>query len=90
LNDELIAEAELGDEAKRFLESDLWRCLNGMAEQEVAIAREALESVDPTDAAKIRELQNHAKLFRTFETWVKELLHRGNNALEIFKQERDA
>jgi hypothetical protein len=88
LNDELIAAAELGDEAKRFMESDLGKCLIGMAQQEVALAQEALERVNPTDTDKIRGLQTQAKLGRYFEQWLLELLDKGENALEVYKHSR--
>jgi hypothetical protein len=88
VNDELVAAAELGDEAKRFLESDLGRCLLGMAEQEVQLAQEALAEVDPTDTEAIRKLQNHAKLYRQFNDWLKELLDKGEAALQAFIQQR--
>jgi len=88
MDDELIAAAELGDEAKRFLESDLGKCLLGMAQQEVALAQEKLERVSPTDVEAIRALQNQAQLGRQFEAWLLELLDKGNNALEVFKHSR--
>jgi hypothetical protein len=88
VNDELVAAAELGDEAKRFLESDLGRCILGMAEQEVQLAQAALAEVDPTDTEGIRKLQNHAKLYRQFNDWLKELLDKGEAALQAFIQQR--
>lgn len=88
-NDALIAEAELGDEAKKFIESDLGKCLLGMAQQEVALAQEALETVVPTDVEKIRTLQNQAKLGRQFEQWLLELLDKGESALEVWKDTQE-
>ena len=89
-NDELIADAEIGDEAKRFLESDLGRVLIGMADQELTLAQEALERVDPTDAEAIRKWQNEARLWRTFEQWLKELMDRGEAAMSVFKQSQES
>lgn len=87
--DGLIAEAELGDEAKRFLESDLYRCIVGMAEQEVLAAQEALGHVDPTKSDDIRQFQNQIKLFKTFDLWLKQLVSQGDNAMHIFQHARD-
>ena len=87
MNEELIAAAELGEEARNFLASDLGRCILGMAKQEVALAQEKLETVDPTDAKTITELQNHARMYRSFEQWLIELLDKGQNALEVFKHD---
>ena len=88
-DDELIAAAELGEEARRFLESDLGKCLLGMAQQEVALAQEALERVDPADTEAVRKLQNQAMLGRQFEQWLLELLDKGESALEVFKQQNE-
>jgi hypothetical protein len=84
--DELIAEAEIGDEAKKFVESPLGKTLIGMAQQEVALAQEALEEVDPSDTEKIRALQNKAKVARNFESWLSELISKGENALNVWRQ----
>lgn len=88
MNEELIATAELGEEARRFLESDLGKCLIGMAQQEVAAAQLELETVKPKNRNRIRELQNHARVGRWFEQWLMELLDKGNAALEVFKHEQ--
>lgn len=89
MNDELMASAELGDEAKRFAESDLGRCMFCIASQEVAIAQERMESVDPDDAKKIREIQNEIKLHRNFRQWVLELIDKGEAALEVYRHEQE-
>ena len=88
-NDELIAAAELGDEAKRFLESDLGKIMMGMAQQDVALAQEALERVDPEDAKAVRKLQNDAYLGRVFEQWLLELVDKGESAMSVFKQSQE-
>lgn len=88
--DELIAEAELGKAAEEFLASDLGRVLIGMADQEVALAQEELEGAPATDSVKIREIQNRAWRARQFKQWLAELVDKGKQAIEIFKQhERD-
>lgn len=90
MNEELIAEAEIGDAARAFMESDLGRCLVGMALQEVQAAQEALETVNPTDVLAIERLQNQAKLGRQFEQWLKELVQRGENALVTWRQQNES
>lgn len=85
MNAELIAAAELGEEARKFLESDLCRCILGMAAQQIAAAQEALENVDPSDTKKIIALQNEAKLGRQFEDWLRELVSEGDNAIAVFR-----
>lgn len=85
--EELIAEALIGDEAKRFLESDLGRCLLGMADQEADAARLGLETVDPSDTKAVVALQNKAALGRMFRSWLAELYTRGEQSLEVWKHE---
>lgn len=90
MSDELIAEAEIGEEARKFLESDLGKVLVGFAEQEVLSAQIALETVSPNDANAVQSLQFQAKFGRSFKGWLGELVSRGNAAMEAFKQQRDS
>ena len=87
--DELIASAEIGDQARKFLESDLGKCVLGMARQQIEGAWLDLENVDPTQTEKIRALQNKAQLGRQFEQWLKELLQEGENAMNIYQSRKD-
>lgn len=89
MNDALIAEALIGDEAKKFMESDLGQCMLGMARQDAQAAMEALAKVPATEAEKIRVLQNAVYLANTFEQWLNELFSKGESALEVSKQQRD-
>jgi hypothetical protein len=88
-DDELIAEAEIGDKAREFVESELGKTLLGMAQQEVTLAQEELETVDPSNTEKIRALQNQAKVARNFEQWLIELISKGENALTLWRQENN-
>jgi hypothetical protein len=87
--DELVASAELGEESRLFLESDLGKCILGLANQQVMAAQLDLEIVSPLETEKIRQLQNQARLGRQFEQWLRELLHDGENAMQIFKSTKD-
>ena len=87
--DELIAAAELGEEAKKFLESDLGRMLIGLADQEAALALEALAITSPSETAKITELQNQVKVSRWVTQWLTELVSDGEQSIQVFKQQRD-
>lgn len=86
--DELIAEAELGEEARNFLKGNLGQWLIGCAEQEIQSAHEDLENVKPTEKEKIRELQNQAWRARSFSKWLVELVSRGENAIQSYKQQQ--
>ena len=84
----LIAEAELGEEARKFLDSQLGKCVLGIAEQQVMLAEKALGKTDPDDKKKIVALQQRIELYEKFPTWLAELLHDGENAISIYKQEK--
>jgi hypothetical protein len=86
-DEELIAQAEVGEEAKKFLESDLGKILVGLATQEADLAREKLETVDPKDEAKIRELQFQIKFGRSFERWLNDLVSDGDNAFQTLQHQ---
>lgn len=84
---QLIAAAELGEQARKFLESDLGKCLIGMAMQEVEAAQEALERVEPANVTEINRLQMQAKMGRNFKAWLVELVTEGNSAISIYQQQ---
>ena len=85
--DELIAEAELGEEARMFLESDLGKAVMGFAAQEVELARIALGRVDPDDKKLIVTLQNEIKLGERFKQYIMELFQNGEQAESLYKQQ---
>ena len=72
------------------MESELGRCVLGMAEQEVRLAQLDLEKLAPTDTEGIREAQARAKMNRQFGEWLRELLQDGEEALRVFKQQQEA
>lgn len=87
---QLVAEAELGEEARKFMQSDLYRVMVGLAQQEVDSAIDELQRVSPKDTEKIIELQLKIRFGRNFEAWLKDLVEDGDNAIAIFQQERAA
>jgi hypothetical protein len=60
-----------------------------MAEQDLLLAQEALELVDPTNVEDIRKLQNKAQLARNFQSWLDELIDRGTGAMVSWKQQNE-
>lgn len=85
-DEEQIAEALIGEEAKKFVESDLGRAVLGMAEQEVRDAQEKLLDVVPTDVQAIERLQAQARLGTSFRKWLEELITNGEHALVAWRQ----
>lgn len=86
--DDLIASAELGEQARKFMESELGRVMLGMAEQEVRAAQIDLGAVDPEDKKKIVELQNKIWRGEHFGEWLTWLVHEGEQAMQVFKQQQ--
>ena len=85
--DVLIAEAEVGEEAKRFMDSDLGKAVMGIAAQNVELARIALGEVDPEDKKLIQTLQNEIKQGTRFRQYVIDLFQSGEQALAVYKQQ---
>lgn len=76
----LIAEADLGVQARDFLRSDLGRHLVGCLQQEIVLAQEALASVHPWRWRRIRDLQNRVWRSKFMLSWLAELLTGGKSA----------
>lgn len=85
--DELIAEAHIGDEAEKFVKSELGETILGMAEQEIAALHLELETVYPADYLKIDEIQEKIRRHRQFNAWLKELVQKGQAAIAVWRQE---
>mgnify|MGYP001586544039 CR=1 FL=1 len=90
--EELFAEASLGVEAIRFLNSDLGRVLRGYALQEIEEAKDAILTVSPWNPfgrRKIQKLQHQAAVASQFLLFIKEALMRGQMAEMSLKSLRD-
>jgi hypothetical protein len=83
----LEAEALIGDEAKRFLESELGKCVLGIAQQEMSAAVIDFSNADPTDEKVVRHLQNKIQVATWFRQWIIELFNRGEEALGVLANE---
>lgn len=84
--DVLMAEAVLGRDAQAFLKGDLWRYIEGRAEQEVQEAQEALATVSPWRRNRIRQLQNVIWRARTVQAWLHELVTAGDAAEALLSE----
>lgn len=85
MDDDLIREAEIGDEARKFIESDLGKAMLDLADEQLKSAQESLETVDPTATEKVRDLQNKAQIARNFGEYLATLVNKGENALIIWR-----
>ena len=76
----LVAEADLGIQAKEFASSDLGRHFIGCAMQEIMDAQQQLSTVLPWRRRKIQELQNRIWRAQFLLSWLRELLLSGKSA----------
>lgn len=82
----LIAEVDLGLQAKDFLNGDLGRHLVGCLHQEVLIASEELEKVWPWRRRRIQELQNRIWRSKFMLSWLRDLILSGKSADGALKE----
>ena len=87
--DSLIAEAELGEEAKNFLGSALGKKILELADKEAENALLALGEVDPSKTEEIRRLQMDLKFGRSFAAWLVGIVSAGDQAISVWKQQQD-
>ena len=77
---ELIKQVALGLDAEAFLNTSLGKYLVTRAEEMIAGARDALETVAPEDTEKIRALQNQCTVGREVQYWLAEVITAGQAA----------
>ena len=85
MNEELVAEALIGDEAKKFLESDLGKTLIGMSEQDKELAVLQFSDADITDPKKMRKIQDDIRFALEFRGRIIDLFNRGEEALRVIQ-----
>lgn len=86
MNDLLIAEAMLGQDAQEFLSSELGRYLLGRADQEKEEAIDQLKRISPWRKRRITELQNAIWRAESIKEWIVEMIQTGQaaeHALEL-------
>ena len=83
----LGAEAILGDEADKFMRSDLGKIVLGLAAQEAELAISKLKTVDPADYLAIQTLQNEIWRAESIEQWLRDLILEGDQALKIIEHD---
>lgn len=86
---QLLEKVEIGEGAQKFLESELGKKIIDLADQERREALEDLATVNPKDELRIIELQLKAKFGERFAAWLVSLISEGENAISLYKQQRD-
>ena len=81
--EELLNYLELGEEARRFLDSPIGKFIQERSDIEVRQALEALQVVDPTDEKRIRELQNIIKVAGAIPFWLDLAIKSGEEAYKL-------
>jgi len=86
--DTLIAEAQVGQEAEDWLNSELGRYAVGCANQDIQEAMDQLKRVDPDDSKMIRDLQLKITSRELAIRWIMEMIDRGNDAFQQLNTEQ--
>lgn len=84
----LWAEAQLGEEARDFFNSDLGRYMVGCAKQDLEAAHSKLAKTLPFRWRRIQELQNEIRMPSMFLLYLRDLIIRGK-AADLQLEERD-
>lgn len=87
MSDELFAEAMIGRDAEEFIRSDIGRYIIGCAEQEAQDALDQLKRVYPWRRRKITELQNKIWRAESIQSWLAELVIKGQQAIQQLDEE---
>lgn len=78
---QLMESAAIGEAAKTFLQSGLGVHLTQRANDEADAAMTELITVEPTNAAKVAELQARIRVAAQAVAWLTEAIAEGENAL---------
>ena len=82
----LVAEVDLGDQAREFLRSDLGRHLVGCLQQEIEVAQSQLNKTASWRRRKIQDLQNRGWRAQFMLSWLRELILSGKAADGALKE----
>jgi len=85
----LLAEITLGDEAKKFFNSDIGRFILGRATEEIDQALSEFKDIDPTDDKGIRNLQQKIAVAEKLPIWLNECIVEGEQAMAVIDQEEE-
>lgn len=78
--DALMEQVKFGIEVESFQNSSIGQYLIKRAADEITVAREKLDDVDPEDAKAIRKLQNDIYCAKSFLAWLKWAIEDGLSA----------
>lgn len=84
----LVEQAILGKQVEAFFSSDVGRYLVARAGIERKEALLAILECDPEETAKIRNLQNKARIGESVVTWLNECIQRGIEAIDNIDERR--
>lgn len=82
----LVAEVDLGEQAKEFTQSDLGRYLVGCAHQEIADSQAVLKRTLPWRRHRIQELQNRIWRAESLLLWLRDLIQSGQSASKSLEE----
>lgn len=90
MSDELKAEVLIGDDAEKFVESELGRIVLGMAEQDLRNAMLDFAEADITNQGQVAKIQQEVKVAIRFDRYLRELIEKGREALTAWRQQNES
>lgn len=82
----LVAEIDLGSQAKDFIHSELGRHLVGCLHQEILLAQEELARIWPWRWRRIQVLQNRIWRSQFMLSWLRDLILSGKSADGVLQE----
>lgn len=82
----LVAEVDLGEQAKEFTSSDLGQYIIGCAHQEIFDAQALLKRTMPWRRHRIQELQNRIWRAESLLLWLRDLIAAGQSANKALEE----
>lgn len=92
----LVAEVELGEQFKKFLNTKVGRYIEGCTQQDIDVAKDELLAIDPYKYNTLVELQNairsiqeKAVCLQKLRAYMADAIVRGDNAGHVLAQAED-
>lgn len=85
---ELLATMDVGDQAEKFIASELGQIMLDLAKQEADSALDELKQISPWNEKAIRDLQGRVWRAEAFKGWLQDLVVRGREAYSEFRDRK--
>lgn len=84
----LLSVMDIGDQAEKFIGSELGQVMLSCAREEARAAMDKLKDCSPFDSKAIREHQAAIWRSESFEGWLRDLVVRGREAYNTYRERK--